>query len=154
MNPVILYESKHGATETCANYLHDTIPGSILSKVQTWTNEIEQDQPIILGTCIYMGQFNKHVKTFLAEHETMLLDHPLYIFYCGMNEDESQSLVDANVSVAIKEHATFVYAGGAFDFERLKWWERFIVKKVAKVTETTSNLKYDNLDTITKKVNA
>lgn len=154
MNPIILYESKHGATETCAGYLHHNIPGSTLSKVQDLTDDIKPSQPVIIGSCVYMGQFNKHVKAFLTENEKMLLDHPLYIFYCGMNEDESQSPVDANLSIAIKEHATIVYSGGAFDFKQMKWWERFIVKKVAKVTESTNNLRFEALDEITKKVNS
>jgi menaquinone-dependent protoporphyrinogen oxidase len=153
MKPIILYESKHGATKTCATYLETNIPGSTLSTVHDWQGVFQQDQPIILGSCIYMGQFNKHVKAFLTDHEDTLLNHPLYLFYCGMNESEMESLIENNVSTAIKDHATIVYAGGAFHFKEMKWWERFIVKKIAHVSESTSNLKYDQLDMLIKKVN-
>lgn len=153
MNNLIIYASKHGATKTCATYLFDHLPQSELKEIISFQGDVSTYNMVFIGSCVYMGQFNKHIKTFLTQNQEVLLQKDLVIFFCAMNDQEVDTIVSQNLSKELLEHASIVHAGGAYDFRSMNFLERFVVKKMAKVSHSVDAIQYNNLDDVIKKAN-
>jgi menaquinone-dependent protoporphyrinogen IX oxidase len=77
-----------------------------------------------------------------------LLERRLTIVLCAMNQPEYETMLETNFDDEIRQHASIVHAGGAYDFQSLSWLERFAVKVIAKVKTSIDAIDYDKLDTI------
>ena len=64
-----------------------------------------------------------------------------------MEEGETaQKQFDEAYPAELRDHATASgFFGGAFNFERMNFLEKAIVKKVAKVSESVSKIRDDNI---------
>lgn len=147
MKSIILYESKSGCTEKCANYIYEK-HGSEISKITKLKETITDYDTVVLMGPVYMGKINSDVMAFLNKHKEELFEKKLYIILCGMNEEGFDAMVRQNLSDDIRKHAEIVHAGGAYYLEKLGFFQKRIIKAVAKVTQSSEHIKYDNLDKI------
>ncbi len=148
MKTIILYESKHGCTETCASYIKEKNNIQEMIKISDFKGNLGEYDRIMIGTPVYIGQINKKVQSFMTLHKDMLLKKEFDIFICGMNEENYEQMLIMNFDEDIRNHAKIIHAGGAYDFNKLGWFSKLIVKKIAKVDHSIESIKYDQLDSI------
>ena len=159
MKIAIIYASKYGATEKVSGSIADKLKG---------TNEVElfslkkNPQPdigvfdtVIIGTSIYAGQASKKVKAFCKEHEALLLQKRIGLFICGMHPDEverEKELKNAFPEVLLKKSSATKFLGGAYLFEQMNFFERMIIKKIAKTTENVEQIDWGRIGEFVKEI--
>lgn len=148
MNSIILYESKKGCTKKCADYVKKEHQVDEMYRLNDFNGNIEDYDHIILMTPTYIGQINKKMKEFLSKYQKALLEKKLTIVIIGMNVKEYDKMLELNLSKDILDHAEVVYGGGAYYFEKLNFFQKAIIKKVAGVSKSLEDIKYDKLQKI------
>lgn len=154
MKTLILYNSKNGATEKCAKYLADNSTDIDLFNINKFNGNLKDYNHILIGTPVYIGRYNKLIKAFISDNVNTLLDVDLSIFVSSMNKNETEEVVIANLSKEIIKHANIYHVGGAYYFEKLNWFYKLVVKKIAKINETKEAFDYDVLNKIKKSISA
>jgi menaquinone-dependent protoporphyrinogen oxidase len=159
MKIAIIYASKYGTTEKVA--------GSIADKLKE-TNEVElfslKNNPkpdisafemVIIGSSVYAGQASKKMKTFCKEHESLLLQKKIGLFVCGMHpdkEEQEKELKNAFPEVLLKKSEATSFLGGEYLFEQMNFFERMIIKKIAKTTDNVQQIDWEKIDEFAKKI--
>lgn len=139
MNTLIVYATKYGATEKCARKLTERLTGNIemvnLKEVQD-INLFNYDK-VIVGGSIYAGKVRKEVNDFCTKYNETLKEKKLGLFICGMHEKEAETELKNSFSEDLLQHAlTKEFFGGEFQFEKMKFMEKFIAKMVMKADKS------------------
>lgn len=157
MNTLIVYASKYGCTEKCAELLCKELVGEVdmvnLKKVKDIN--ISKYEKIIIGGSIYIGKIQKEVTEFCSGNLDSLKEKTIGLFICGMQEgDIINTELNQNFSPQLthtaKAKACF---GGEFTFDKMNFLEKLIVKKVSKVTSNKSNILKENIDKFAEVMN-
>jgi menaquinone-dependent protoporphyrinogen oxidase len=153
MKTAIIYASKHGTTEkvavAIAEKLMKTNAVELFSLKKTPNPDISGFEAVILGSSIYAGQASAKMKNFCKANETALLQKKTGLFVCGMHPDIAQQekeLKDAFSDVLREKAIVTAFLGGEFLFERLNFFERFIVKKIAKTNTSVHRIDWEAVD--------
>lgn len=85
---------------------------------------------------------------FIQKNKQFLLSKELKIFTTGMDDKDFRSTHQKNFDEDIRNHAIIKYVGGSYNFEKMNWFERFIVKRVASVSESLENIHEDDIKTL------
>jgi menaquinone-dependent protoporphyrinogen oxidase len=147
MKSIILYDSKYGSTKKCAQIIKENNKTEMVH-IKDFSNDIKDYDSIVIMSPVYMGQIKKSIKTFLESNHHILLSKKLTICITAMNTDEYTDMLKRNFEQVILESADFIYAGGAYYFEKMNFIYRFIVKKIAGVSKTTESINYSKLKEI------
>lgn len=148
MKTVILYDTKKGCTKKCAEYLHEKVPNSELFTLQTFDTSLQNYDSVILLSPIYVGQVRKGMKKLIEAHRSELLQRPLSIALCGMNKDGFDETIQLSFDKEIREHAAIHLVGGAYYFDKLNFLEKMVVKKIAKVSQSSEEINYEELNKV------
>lgn len=145
MKTVIIYSTKKGCTEKCANYIKSKTTADLFS-MKNFKGNIEEYDHVILLSPTYVGSINKKIKAFIEENESSLLKRKVSFGLVGMNITELDNTIKINFSESFINHSKIEYIGGGYNFEKLNFLQKVIIKKVAGVTESMEDIKYDSLD--------
>lgn len=158
MKTAIIYATKHGCTDKCAHTLSNELNTTcdIINIESANSFDIQEYNTVIIGGSIHAGMINKKLKSFLNKNSETLLDKKLGLFLCCMYEGDKalEQLNNAfpeplrNKAIA---HSIF---GGEFDFNKMNFLEKTIVKKVANVEESVSKINYANIKAFAEKMKA
>ena len=143
MKTLIIYASHHGCTEKCANQIHSAFTESTLLPIKRIkTISVDDFDIVMIGGSIHAGSLQRSVKKFCENNLNALLSKKVGLFLCSMEQGEKGwQQFDKGFPEALRNHATAKgLFGGAFDFERMNFLEKAVVKKVAGVTESVSNI--------------
>lgn len=145
MKTAIVYASNHGATESVVNQLAGLLAGEPAEVINLRKNKNfnpEGYERVIIGGSIHVGQIQKPVKHFCIRYEDQLINTKLGLFICCMyTEEQASRQFELNFPKILREHSSSnKIVGGTFNFEKMNWFEKVIVKKVAGVNQTISNL--------------
>ena len=144
MTTLITYCTTHGCTEKTAKELKDFLG----AEVQICNLKKEKHPPldnyetIIIGGSIHASQIQKRVKDFCTKNLSVLKQKELGLFICCMEEGEKaeQQLQDAFPEELHQKAKASAIFGGEFDFKKMNFFEKLIVKKVAHINQSTSNI--------------
>ncbi|HRX31551.1 MAG: flavodoxin [Bacteroidales bacterium] len=142
MKTAIVYDTSHGTTEKVANMI-----ASFNSSIEIFNlkenknvNMDEFDQ-VIIGGSIHVGKIRRRVKEFCLKNLDKLLQKRVGLYLCAMNEPEYENELKLAFPEELRNHAVIKkVVGGEFLFDRMNFLERFIVKKISGINETTSKL--------------
>ncbi|OIJ14205.1 flavodoxin [Anaerobacillus alkalilacustris] len=144
MKTAIIYATSRGTTEKAAQILCKELQGDItlINLKKEKSIDLAHYQGIILGSSIHAGMVQGKMKKFIKAHEKELHSKQLGLFICCMFEEERAR---QQFELAYPEHLrTSAIAsgmfGGEFDFTKMNFFERFIVKKVDKNATDISTL--------------
>jgi len=156
MKTLIVYCSKYGTTEKCAELIKEKLEEQV-SSINLQSNpypDIKDFDVILIGGSIYAGKIQKEVKGFVKANEEELLKRNLGLFLsCGQAEKTEEYQKDV-FTEKIYDHAFVkVNVGYGYIFEKMGIMSRLIVKKLAKINKTTIDIKYDNIEHLIEKVN-
>jgi len=141
MKTTIVYATKHGCTRKYAETLASLLPGAVLSDLKTDSSPgLDAFDTVIVGGSIHAGQVQKSVRAFCEKNRDVLRQKKLGLFISCMEEGEKarQELENAFPADLASGAAAVAHFGGAFDFDKMNFLERVIVRKVAKVSASVS----------------
>ncbi len=157
MNTLIVYASKHGCTEKCAQLVAKELHNKTdIINLNTQENiDISKYDKVIIGGSIYIGKIQKAVSQFCSTNLNELKRKKIGLFICGMQEGDAitteinQNFPAELINIAAaKEHL-----GGEFVFAKMNFVEKFIVKKVSKTSTDKSNILTDNISKLSLAMN-
>lgn len=156
MKTLIVYSSTHGCTAKAANELGNFLGGQVeirnLKKEEP--GNLETFDRVIIGGSIHAGQIQKRVKDFCTKNVNHLKQKELGLFICCMEEGENaqKQLLGAFPEELIRNAKATACFGGEFDFEKMNFLQKMIVKKVAHVNHSTSKFDKEAIRVFSKKM--
>lgn len=158
MNTLIVFSTKHGCTEKCVKILSKELKDNVdLVNLNTSKDtNISKYDKVIIGGSIYIGRIQKEVRDFCSKYLGELKDKKIGLFICGMQEGDSiNTEINQNFPKELIEMATVIkHFGGEFDFSKMNFFEKLIVKIVAKTSSNKSNILNDNINSFAKTMNS
>lgn len=156
MKTLIVYASKHGCTAGAVRTLEERLLGEV-SLVDIGNEKpqgVDLYDTVIVGGSIHAGSIQKKVRRFCDDNIDVLLEKRLGLFLCCMYEgDEEEKQFENSFDPRLRDHAAARgLFGGRFDFEKMNFFERAIVKKVAGVTESVSSLRPDAIEAFAEEI--
>jgi menaquinone-dependent protoporphyrinogen oxidase len=157
MSTLIAYVSTHGCTKKAAHMLAELLDDKVsLVNLKKKSNpDLSSFDTILIGGSIHAGQIQRRVKHFCQKYLEILKQKRLGLFLCCMEEGENaQKQFDEAFPTELRTHATATgLFGGEFDFNKMNFIYKAIVKKVAGATESVSKIKEDNIRQFAKTLN-
>lgn len=154
VNNVILYATKHGTTEKCAKLLEKKLSGKtvLINLKDSRKIDLSAYDNVIIGGAIYMGKVQKEVTGFCKENSKLLLNKKLGIFICGMSDDIEKEFTASYPKEILERAEAKECFGGEFIFENMSFFERFIIKKIAKTDSNISKLSEESINRFVEKM--
>lgn len=150
MKAIIIYATQHGSTETVAQRLQKYFAaGSVDLMNLKEQNKVDFSayEIIILGSSIHAGNNQRSMKNFIAKHITELLQKQVALYLCCMRQDElEKQMGNAYPEVLRNKAFSYRWAGGEYIMEKMNFIEKFLLKKIAGVTESQSHLNNQQID--------
>lgn len=150
MKTCIIYTTMHGCTEKCAEELKSHLASdAVLFNLKHKTpKELKSYDQIVIGGSIHAGHIQRKIKTFCEKHEALLLQKNLGLFLCCMEDGENaQTQFNNAFPESWRRHAKATgLFGGEFDFNKMGFMAKAIVKKVANVTESVDHIKHESIE--------
>jgi menaquinone-dependent protoporphyrinogen oxidase len=150
MKIAIIYVSKHGTTEKVAQEINNKIGNDKAQIFNLRANnkiDLTQFEQVIIGGSIHAGNIQNIVKDFCKNNMIELLEKRLGLFICCMYEEETaiKQLENAYPEILRKHATSLKIMGGEFLFDKMNFFEKMVVKKVAGVKETESKINQANI---------
>ena len=140
MKTAIIYSTTHGTTEKVALRMKELAgpENTFLFNLKEGVPfDLDAFETIIIGGSIHAGMLQKKVKDFCKQYTLELLQKPLGLFLCGMNEPEYKAQMERNFPEILRQHATAMDTiGGEFLFDRMNFFQKLIVKKISGISES------------------
>jgi len=149
MSTLIVYVTSHGCTEKAAQILEEQLKDdvTIVNLKKSSRPDLSSYDTIIVGGSIHAGRIQGRVKRFCQSHLDTLKQKRLGLFLCCMEEgDNAQKQFDEAYPAELRTHATVTgLFGGEFNFDRMNFIQKAIIKKIAGTTENVSKIKKENI---------
>lgn len=159
MKIAIIYSTKHGFTEKCSKLLSEGL--SCESDILNIKNEkninISEYQLVVLGSSVYAGRINKNLSDFINRNKDILNEKSICLFTCNMHKgQEALEQIEKVFPEFLVEKSIYKASfGGNFDFSKMNFLEKNIIKKIAKTDKSVENIELNNIkemqDAINKK---
>ncbi|MHC1747229.1 MAG: flavodoxin domain-containing protein [Cellulosilyticaceae bacterium] len=146
MKTLIVYGSKYGATKVCAERIANLLKGEveILNLAENQPTDLAKYDKVLMGSSVYAGQLQKEVKSFYDNNKEVLKGKKIGMFLCCLNDKLLNEYIDGALGEAFrKELIAQVGCGGALNFNKMNFFERFVTKKIAKSMQNKGELSKD-----------
>jgi len=144
---LVVFDSKHGATEEVARTIVAGIKGAggvaVLLDLRVSgaaRASISEFDAVALGGPTYAGRWSRRARAFAASREAELAGKAFALFAVGNDREKGAEVAKAALPPALSARAEAAYLGGRIDFPRLGSFERFIMKAVTGKAESMSTL--------------
>jgi menaquinone-dependent protoporphyrinogen oxidase len=153
MRTLIVYATKHGTAEVCANLLAQLLDGevSICQLGKERVPPLDSYDQIIIGGPVYIGKIHNQVTRFISKWQPVLLQKRLGLFICCMAKgDEVEKEIKASFPAELIAHATATAAfGGCYNFDHMNWIEQKMIQMALKAESGGQDVATDkNIDKI------
>jgi menaquinone-dependent protoporphyrinogen oxidase len=154
MKTAIIYATHHGTTETVAKQIQQQLLPQQVELINLAHNkqpDISIYDRIVVGSSIHAGKNQTVVQKFCSKNMPELLQKQIGLFLCCLNEKEfEQSIANAYPEI-LRNHAFDIeLMGGEYKMDRMNFIERFLVKKIAGVSQSQSLINYNNINNFVK----
>ena len=140
MKTLVVYASKHGATKVGAERIAKGLQGEVqlVSIKDKDAIVLDNYDKIILGTPIYAGMINKDIKSFCEANKDILRTKKVALYFCCMDSSQTDNYLKTNFTEDFSESLIAAEScGGAFYFNKMNFFEKFIIKKIMETKEKT-----------------
>lgn len=157
MKTAIIYYSKKGTTQKVAKIISDKLDSQegLIDLKNKSSFDISTYERIIIGSPIYAGNSHNKVKKFIVSNLNLLLNKEVGLYVCGMERDEAkqrEELERAYPKELIDKAKSKQFLGGEFLFENMNFFEKMIIKKIAKTDKSISEINHQNIDRFVKDI--
>ena len=150
MSLLIVYSSKYGATEKTAEHLvkfygNEAYLLNLKNRLKQDLN-LEKYDSIALGGSIYVGKIQKEIKKFCDKYQNEILKKKLGLFICCGSDDEIDKYFKDSFGNELFSHSVYnAHFGYEYNFERMTFLNKIIVKKIAGINKSESNILMKNI---------
>jgi menaquinone-dependent protoporphyrinogen oxidase len=153
---LIVYASNHGFVRLCVDRLAARLDGRVMSvdlKKDSNPDPGNYDA-VIVGGSIHAGHIQRSVRHFLDARAGLLKTKKLGLFLCCMEEGEKaeKEFKDSYPEELIAHAAATGIFGGEFDFNKMNFLEKAMVKKAGGVTGSVTKLREDEIEKFAQKM--
>jgi menaquinone-dependent protoporphyrinogen oxidase len=148
MKTAIIYASKHGTTEKVAQKIAEKLKTADSVEVYNLKTDKQIDIQLfdmaVLGASVYAGKPMREMREYCERNSGTLLGKRLGLFVCGMEQDadkQQQEVANAFPQVLRDKALAIQFLGGEFLFDRMNFFERVVIKKIAKIDHDVSAIK-------------
>jgi len=156
MKTLIVYASKHGCARKAAEKIRAALGDEteITDVRQSARFKLDQFERVIIGGSIHIGRIQSRVRNYIKKNLAQLLEKQVGLFICHMAEaaEAEQEFKNAYPQQLIEQAKATGLFGGEFNFEKMSFVEKYMVKKVGKVTESVSRINEDNIAKFIEKI--
>lgn len=147
MKTAVIYASSHGTTEKVATQIANELPNTDTINLKKQSKiDLDLYTHIVVGGSIHAGQIQGVVKAFCKNNMVKLLEKQIGLFICAMNEPYYDTEFKNAFPELLMNHAkTKKVVGGEFLLEKMNFIEKFLVKKIAGVTESQSKINNEKI---------
>lgn len=149
MSILITYSTKYGFTKMCAQLLAKKFNQNVeLCDLKHNNPDISQFDKIIIGGSIYAGRIRKPVSVFCNKNKDILKEKKIGLFICGLAEkDDAKKQLEACFPKELLDAAVCKECfGGEYDFNKMNFMERTIIKKISGSDKNQSRLNEENIN--------
>jgi menaquinone-dependent protoporphyrinogen oxidase len=147
MKTLIVYASNHGCTESIAKEMKNNLGENavLINLKRNKLHSVEEFHRVIIGGSIHAGQIQKQIKQFCSENLNALLLKETGLFICCIEQGEAadKQLTDAFPAKLLNSAKSTAIFRGKFDFSRMNFIERMMVRKVSGVKQNTSKIDFE-----------
>ena len=134
MKTLIVYGSKYGYAQSCAEELKGKIKGDVtVASAKQKIRSVEEYDNVLLGGSIYMTMPNKHIKAFAKKHLKALMGKKVGLFLCCGGVERWEEFLAKTFPAELIESA---YAkecfGGKMNKENMSGFHKKIVEMIEK----------------------
>jgi menaquinone-dependent protoporphyrinogen oxidase len=147
MKTLVVYDTKHGATEEVAERIAKAIrdrgaEAEILDLRKKAAEKVplEGFSTVALGGPFYMGRWSRRASAFATAREAELKGKLFAFFSLGTDEKLGIAAAKAALPPSLAAKARSAHFGGRVDIAKLGGFERFIVRMVSGKAEDFSTL--------------
>ncbi len=153
---LIVYASNHGFVRNCVDLLAARLDGRVMS-----VDLKKDDNPdpgnydaVIVGGSIHAGHIQKSVRRYLDHRAGLLKTKKLGLFLCCMEEGEKaeKEFKESYPDELIAQAAATGLFGGEFDFNKMNFLEKAMVKKASGITAGVTKLRADEIEKFAQKM--
>lgn len=149
MKTLIVYASSNGCTETCSEKLAEALPDSpqLANIKKSRQLNLENFDTILIGGSIYAGRIQGAIKKFCDKNLEELKHKQIGLFLCCMEEGETAvKQFESAYPEELRKHAIAKgLFGGEFNFEKMNFVQKAIIKKIAKTDKSISKISEENI---------
>lgn len=150
MKTIIIYTTSHGCTEKAIKELSLKLSGEVLSIDLRHhpAPPLAGFDRIIIGGSIHAGQIQKRIKDFCTKNMNELRAKEIGLFICCMYESEiaREQIKNAFPEELHQMAKTEAIFGGEFNFDKMNFVERMLVKKIVGIKESVSKIDHNSIE--------
>jgi menaquinone-dependent protoporphyrinogen oxidase len=151
MKTLIAYGTKYGTTRKAAEEIAKSLPGEValVDLKENKDLDVCAYDAILIGASVYGGNIQREVRSFFDQNHHDLVAKPYGLFIAAGNDLEVERNYRVYVGKTIYDQAEIrEYIGYSYDFSKMNFFEKTIIKKVSKVTENVENLDKEGLKNV------
>lgn len=143
MKSIIIYATRYGCTAEVAKRIQKGLESdcTLINIMTEKAPPLDSFDTVILGGSIYIGKVQKELTSFMNANLKQLLSKNIGLFLCAgtpKQKDRDKELQGA-FPVELLDHAAAKdVLGYAFTFEKMKFFDRVIMKKIKGDAVSTS----------------
>jgi len=149
MSTLILYMTKHGTTEKMAKLLRNELNESNIHLINLRNEnppDLSKFYKIIIGASIHAGTVQKKIKKFCENNLETLQTKRIGLFLCCMDKNKvKEQFYNAFPEALRLQSDCNSYFGGEFLLDKMNFLEKAVVKKVAGVNDSVSNINQEEI---------
>lgn len=158
MKTAIIYLSKHGTTEKVAYEIASRLSSekvSIYDLSKDKISNLDSFDELIIGGSIHAGAVQKRIKKFCEKNQTLLLKKKLGLYLCcAEKEKKAKEQFENAFAEELRNHASATgLLGYEFLLDKMNFFEKAIVKKVAGQSESVHQINLRAIDNFTTEMN-
>lgn len=157
MKTIIAYASKYGCTKECAEKLASKLQGEIelLDLKSGKAPDLSVYESVIIGSSVYIGTTQKEAREFCSGNLEILKNKKLGLFICGSQTGAAleQEFNAAYPGELMKGAIVKDCFGGVFNFSKMSFMDKTIVKVIAKTNKDTSTLNDEKIEAFARQMN-
>ncbi|MDF2865333.1 MAG: hypothetical protein K0R72_142 [Clostridia bacterium] len=133
MNILLVYASKTGTTEKCAEIVGEKLENATIVDLAHSDVNIANYDLIIIGASIRMGMMHGKVKKFIKNNMEVLKIKKVAFYVCCGTVENTKQYFETNLPKELLDNAIICDSfGGELDINKQKGLDKFIVKMVTK----------------------
>ncbi len=155
MKALVLYASKYGAAEKCAEAFKAAIgdEADCMKLKKHAEVNIDHYDAVILGGSIYMGKVQRQVLDFVKHYEKKLLRMGFGFFLSCGSEENAEMYMKQILGERLYTHAVIkAELGYGYNLQRMGFFNRFIVKKMVHIEQPVEALKLNRIEQLVKNI--
>ncbi len=156
MKTIIIYTTNHGCTEKVVSELSQKISGEItvIDLIDNPNPSFAEYDRIIIGGSIHAGKIQKRVRDFCSSNLGNLRSKEIGLFICCMYEhkvalEQIKNAFPEELHQMAKSEAIL---GGEFNFGKMNFMEKMLVKKIAHVNQSVSRIDHQSIEDFSERM--